>query len=248
MGPRRRIAGRAFILAAALIWPMQAGSQGETMKDFPRTPEDRRIDELGSEARIHSPDDAAVYVFAAAGKFGLDEARIAAFKTVLDRLARAEYAAVLHPSRRIPESRIAGTFNRMMAEWSAPAWARTSIEEVHGLRMGVAKVFLPHGVSRSADGGLSNAARPVEAVYVLRLLEGQRPWLPRHKEEMEKGYYGNFTEPGGLPRFVPGKPPSAEAARQEREYVEARDKYLAEHSLAELTLKMQELLTNLGLD
>ncbi len=219
------------------------------MAEFPRAPHDRRIDELGSTDRIHSLGDAKDYLAAVLEKFGLHQVNIPGFEGIRERLATAEYSAVVNPNRRIRESVVAQAFNRIMDEWNAPKWAPTSTEEVHNLRLGLAKVFLPHIIAHAPTGEVQDAIRPVEAVYLLCLLEFNRRVLLGNKEKggnsPPTSHPPAHTDGAGL--FVPVRP-SEEALQKQREYLQARDSFFARHPGIDLTLRMHDLLKSLNVD
>lgn len=126
----------------------------------PPFPREARVDELGSANRIRSEADALTYIQAlfdhwAMGLFrGFDE----------NRLARAEYAAVRDPQKRIPESLVVKTFNALVDKWGAPRSIRVTVEELHAFR---AEFMYPQAAGCLPDGSYPRDFRPAEAVYML---------------------------------------------------------------------------------
>src|SRR5467141_4836589 len=97
-------------------------------------PEDRQVDELGAPDHIRAEADARAYVDALVKRWDPNEtnAHLPEFE---ERLARAEYAAVRNPEKRIPEAQVAKTFNGRMDEWQMPGWVHISVAELHAFRI-----------------------------------------------------------------------------------------------------------------
>jgi hypothetical protein len=231
----------AFFLGASSLSPQSPSvghsTHGASMNEFPRSAIDKKVDKLGAE--ILSEEDAQAYVEALAERFGLDETQLPGSDKLKLRLARAEFAAVREPSRRIPEAKVADVFNEWMDEMDAPKWARASVSQVHNLRLGVAKVLLPHVVDRSSQGDILNTVRPAEAIYLLWLVEFQfrTPPLPDTGERSSSA-----------PRPFEASRPTRETLQRLHSYETARQKYFNRQLGAELQLQVMKLFDALGLD
>ena len=124
--------------------------------------EDARIDDLGSADRIRSEADALAYIQALRPQMltplsNFDE----------DRLARAEYAAIRDPQKRIPESLVVNRFNALVDELSAPASSHVTVEELHVFRAVFFCLRYPRAAAPLPDGSLPRDFRPAEAFYLL---------------------------------------------------------------------------------
>lgn len=197
----------------------------------PLLPADRRIDDLGRTSQIRSEVDARAYVQAFIDKFDLGSKGFSQLDAWASLLAKAEYDALQNPSRQIPEKVIAQTFDRLMDQWNTPAWTRVSISEFHSFRVAMASVLYPQSVSRLPDGSISRECRPVEAVYLVYLLESQRGIPPAMRKAMQEGPWPPaFPEgsSGGSPRWAPSTRNSFDW-QHEREYREARSLYFENH-------------------
>jgi hypothetical protein len=115
------------------------------MAEFPLSPADRKIDELGAEGRIHTEADAQYYVQAFLYKLGVNKESMGQIETFKLRLARAEYLAVKDPSNRIPEALVADAFNRLMDDWGTPTWTRiNNVDEIAtDVQQGIVYVTVP---------------------------------------------------------------------------------------------------------
>lgn len=165
----------------------------QKMSKFPLSFTDRRIDELGAEARIQTETDAEAYVGAFLEKFKLDEAEPQLSNMWKARLVRAEFDAVLHPEKRIPEEVVAEAYNQLMERWKAPAWTRVSLDELRVLRTAISMGLYPQSMPLLADGQLSRSCRPTEALYLVYLLQA-RGGLPAGLENMAgTGEWPNAT-------------------------------------------------------
>jgi len=234
-----------LVSAALLVLPAWRSSQ---LLESHLSPVDRKIDELGAETRIRSHKDAEAYIEALVKRFGLDEARLPDLDELKSRLARAEYAAVHEPSRRISEARVANVFDKWMGEMSAPKWARTSVSQVRDLRLGVAKILLPHVIRRSPQGDIPDTVRPAEAIYLLWLLEFQ--FRSPHTTEgaaLNPNTAGMPDRTESLRPFHASRP-TGETLQRQHSYETARENYFNRHSGAELQLRVTQLFDTLGID
>jgi hypothetical protein len=219
------------------------------MPDLPRSPIDKRIDELGAESRILSEADAETYIGALLEKFDLDETRLPGLGTLKSSLAKAEYAAIRDPSKRIPEAMVVHVFNELMAEWNSPDWTRISSDELHVFRIVVSMALYPRSVSRSPDGSLSHDCRPVEALYLIYLLQSRGGVSLDLRVKVQSGEW-----PKAVPRQLESLGPSvvrlksegspAEAQRL-REYLTARARYFADHPGSGLRTEVDNLFGKL---
>jgi hypothetical protein len=172
----------------------------QNMSKFPLSFTDRRIDELGAEAQIQTETDAEAYVEAFLEKFKLDEVEPRLINMWKARLARAEFAAVRHPERRIPEDVVADAFNQLMEKWKVPAWTRVSLDELRVLRTAISIRVYPRSMPLFADDRLSRTCRPTEALFLVYLLQA-RGGLP--------------TELTNVPRTGAGEWPNTVTTDQE---------------------------------
>jgi len=124
----------------------------------------QQIEELGNPDHIHSEADALAYVEAL-------HARMLPPFTDLDtgRLARAEYAAIRDPQKRIPESLVAKTFNALADKWQAPA-SKITIEELHLFRIAYFVRLHSRTAGLQPDGSFPRDCRPAEAFLLLEEL------------------------------------------------------------------------------
>ena len=135
-----------------------------TAPDFPLDPTDKKIDELGSETLIRSESDVQVYIDALLEKFRITEERVPGLQKFKSRLVLAEYEAVLGPKKRIPESTVSDTFNKLMDEWNTPQWTRITVTELHAFRMLMSRYLFPKSATRLPDGQIAHDSRPLEAL------------------------------------------------------------------------------------
>ncbi|MGH7867664.1 MAG: hypothetical protein ACREP9_08560 [Candidatus Dormibacteraceae bacterium] len=221
------------------------------MVSFPLSPVDAKINSLGARSNIHSARDAEAYIDALLQKHRFDDPKLPGLSEVKARVARAEYSAVEDPSREIPEHVIAEAFNRMMDEWSAPPWTRISEKELHAFRALKALVLYPAVVSRSHGGDLSPTSRPVEALYVLYLLQAGGGVPAELREKVKEG---------GWPDLLSSRQatiqsqklqlitPNPEKARRQREYFAARDAHFQSHPILDPVEEVNRLLNALRIE
>ena len=129
---------------------------------------------------IHSEADAREYVNLLWKHFAPDVPKWIA-RSTLDRVARAEYAAVAG-GEFIPEDRIANSFNNFVQRIGAPDWAHVTPEELHAIRAGElasAKAtwnsypniwLMPNIYHVGSAGNLAPGCRAVEALKMLYTL------------------------------------------------------------------------------
>jgi hypothetical protein len=101
--------------------------------------------------------------------------------SILDRVARAEYAAVAR-GKVIPEERIANSFNTFMQRLEAPDWTHVTAEELRTMRVGelvTARATwnsypniwtMPNVYHVDSNGNLAPGCRAVEALKLLYTL------------------------------------------------------------------------------
>ena len=221
------------------------------MTHFPRSPADRRIDHLGAEARIQTETDAEAYVAAFVDKFELDEVeprRINAWKS---RLARAEFDAVRHPKKRIPEEVVAAAFNQMMERWKVPAPARVSVDELHILRTAISIQMYPQSMALLAAGQPPPSCRPTEALYLVYLLQARGGFPAELENVVRTGKWPNTAAadqelPMSL-RVRLSKMSSAEAMRLSA-YLAARTRYFADQRDNGFQQEVEELFRKFRID
>jgi hypothetical protein len=219
------------------------------MAQFPLLPLDRKIDELGVEGRIQSEDDANSYVQALVDRLGFEKKGLPQLSEFKAHLAHAEYMSVANPSKRVPEALVAEAFNDLMGEWGAPSWTRiNSVYELHAFRVVMSLIMNPKSVSRLPGGNVSTTCRPVEAVYLLWLLDYQMGIPPALREKL--------ADPGwlaSLPQNFAAKPPAMRQAdalgsddsKRRLEYLSSRSKYFAQYSIEEAATRIARILSTL---
>jgi|SRR5580704_553780 hypothetical protein len=162
------------VLAATIVLTKPVSLRPiQNMSNFPLSFTDRKIDELGAEARIQTETDAEAYVGAFLEKFKLDEVEPGLIDMWKARLARAEFDAVRHPQKRVPEEVVAEAFNQLMERWKAPAGTRVSLDELRVLRTAISIRVYPQSMPLLADNKLSRSCRPTEALYLIYLLQAR---------------------------------------------------------------------------
>lgn len=207
---------------------------------YAATPDLRQIDELGDPGHIQTEADARAYIETLVKRWGPKETN---YPDLIDRLARAEYAAVRNPARLIPESQVAKAFNLLMDKWEMPSWTRISVPELHAFRISYALTVYPRSVARLPDQSIAPSCRPSEALFLLHMLDFREGIPPNIREEVRES---NFPwsilkrlkwsrpeqpiEPGLHPAYTP----TAEDSRQRVEYTTCRRKYFATHPESEL--------------
>jgi hypothetical protein len=218
-------------------------------------PEDRQIDELGAPEQIRTEADARAYVEALVKRWDPNETNphLPEFK---EQLTQAEYAAVRNPERRIPESQVAKTFNRLMDEWQMPGWTRISVPELHAFRIIYASGVYPRSVARLPDRSIAPGCRPTEALFLLDMLNfsgGVPPqirdqvranrwplsllkrleWSRPTERRVEEGLRAETTPtPDGL---------------QRHKYWTLQRNYFANHPTIRFESEVQELFSQLGI-
>jgi hypothetical protein len=203
--------------------------------------QDRQIDEIGSPGHIRTEADAKPYVEALWRRWGYNPnetyPHLAEFE---EQLARSEYAAVRDPSKLIPESRVAKTFNKLMDEWQMPSWTRISVSELHAFRFTSATAMYPRSVARLPDQTIAPSCRPTEAVLLIFLLDNNAPMLPEIREQVRNSRFPwsllkqmkELVSKPDIPsaEFPPRTPPERE--RREAQYMASRDKHFASHPVS----------------
>jgi hypothetical protein len=218
------------------------------MTQLPLSPVDRKIDELGVEDRIQSEDDANSYVQALIDRVGFEKKGLSQLGEFKAHLAHAEYLSVTNPSRRLPEALVAGAFNELMREWGTPPWTHiNNDDEMHAFRVVMSLIANPRSVSRLPDGTIATTCRPVEAVYLLWLLDYQMGIPPGLREKL-----GEPEWTASLPEKLEIKTSPvlrAEAgpsdAKRRLEYLAARSKYFSKYSTEEATTRIARILSTL---
>ncbi len=243
------------VCAVSLAIIIIAGSftfGAKIVADFPLSTIDKKIDELGTESRIHSEGDAEAYIDALLEKYKIDDTRLPGLPRFKARLIRAEYAGVRDSSKRIDERVVAEAFNKIMDRWGTPVWTRISIKEFHAVRVLMSSMLYPHAAPRSSDGHVADRCRPVEALYLIYLLETNRRVLPGIRELLKTGRWPGedlLMEQKKVARreVRPASGTQAEPQR-DQEYVEARTKYFQDHPSDDITVQINELFAALSID
>jgi hypothetical protein len=135
-----------------------------------------RINEVAGS--IHSEADARKYLDLLWNYFS-DGAPKWFVPSILERVARDEYEAVVH-GRYISEERIAQSFNNFVQQIGAPDWARVTPEELRTIRDGEFKSakavwgdscaniwMMPNAYHVDASGKLAPGCRAVESLKLL---------------------------------------------------------------------------------
>ncbi len=200
------------------------------------TSTDRQIDELGAADHIRTEADARAYVDALMKRWDPNETNphLAEFE---ERVARAEFAAVRNPEKRIPESQVTKTFNRLMDEWQMPGWAHISVAELHAFRITAASAVYPRSIARLPDGRIALDCRPTEALFLLYMLDFSGGVPPQIRQQVRETHFPwnvlkrfkwsrpamNPIEPGPHPA-----PPNPESL-QRHKYSTLRANYFSRH-------------------
>jgi hypothetical protein len=227
------------IMSAAIFFvvTLDSGTGGSGSK-FPLSAVDRRIDELGSEWRIASEQDAQALVEALLAKFEIDERKSPGLAGFVSRLAKAEYAALRDPTQRIPENSVAEAFNLLMDRMDTPQPTRVSVEEVHAFRVSRSLMFYPSWVNREPDGNLPKTLRPVEATYLVYLLYSNGGVADNIRQAVsERGL--PRTDPSTLTTTVSqlglrAMSLSPSEAKRRSDYWKSTHRYLASHSASDV--------------
>jgi len=218
-------------------------------------PVDRQIDELGAPDHIRAEADARAYVDAFVKRWDPKEtnAHLSEFE---ERLARAEYAAVRNPEKRIPESQIAKTFNGLMDEWQMPGWAHISVAELHAFRIPYALAVYPRSVARLPDESIAPSCRPTEALFLLHMLDSNEGIASYIRDYVRESHFPwnvlkrlKLWHPTAIPIVQPGlhlAPPSPDGSKR-LEYETLRRRYFASHPDATFDRTMNELFAQLGI-
>lgn len=218
-------------------------------------PVDRQIDELGAPSHIRTEADAKLYVEALMKRWGPNETNphMAEFE---ERLARAEYAAVRDPERRIPESQVVQTFNRLMDEWQMPGRAQISVSELQTFRIGYACAIYPRSVARLPDESIAPSCRPTEALFLLHMLDSNEGIASYIRDYVRQSHFPwnvlkrlKFWRPAAIPVFQPRlhpAPPSPDDSRNAR-YDTLRRRYFGSHPDANLESVTNEIFAQLGI-
>lgn len=219
------------------------------MSQLPLLPMDRKIDELGVEQRIQSEADAALYVQALIDRVGFEKKGLPQLSEFKAHLAHAEYLSVENPARRVPEALVANAFNELMGEWATPAWTHiNNVSELHAFRVVMSVIANPRSVSRLPDGTVATTCRPVEAVYLLWLLDYQMGIPPALRERLHD------------PKWIASLPQTLEIktspvvradteapsdAKRRLEYLGRRSMYFSRYSAKETTARIARILSTL---
>jgi hypothetical protein len=217
-------------------------------------PEDRQVDELGAPDHIRTEADARAYVIALVKRWDPRKTNphLAEFE---ERLAQAEYAAVRDPTKLIPESQVAKTFNRLMDEWRMPAWTRVSVPELHAFRITYASSVYPRSVARLADGSIAFGCRPTEALLLLHMLDFIGGVPPEIREKVRESPFPwsllkrlRWSRPAMEPVEYGLHPaPLNPDSRQRHEYITCRNVYFASHPAISFESEVGDIFSQLGI-
>lgn len=202
-----------------------------------------QINDLAAPEHLQTEADAMKYIAALWTHFNLDSFEDQGFK---ERLGESEFLAVQNPSARVSNARIADVFNELMREISAPASMRVTEDEVFRFRKRLvyfprASFVFPNLFARTSDGNLDQQARPIEALFVIYLLQ-----------------YGSNIEAIKQPVEVPNGQMKARStitttvvtgpSPREAEYNAAVEQYFRAHSEAAIKQSTDRLLSKLLAD
>jgi hypothetical protein len=199
-----------------------------------------RINELAAPANITSEESAESYVSVLASQWQMGGSTYADVK---QRLARAELAAIQDSRRRVSADLVAEAFNRLMLELGAPESMHISGSEVRRFRYNYAQLparafIYPNMFARAADGTLSPDCRPVEALFLLYILQyGPNP----------EAAQGDMSSNNPGRRISSQHPQAMLASGRETEYRTALDTYFRSHSIAHFLAAADHILTSIGL-
>jgi hypothetical protein len=211
--------------------PQQTTQQSSDI-GYALIPVDRQIDDLGVPERIRTEADALAYVEILVKRWGPSPKELPDLAEFEQRLARAEYAAVRNPEKRIPESQVAKVFNQLMDEWQMPRWTRISVSELHVFRWHYATAIYPRSVLRLPDESIAPNCRPTEALLLLHFLttEGSVPPAMRKiaRDSTFPWTFLKYLEPSSW-RNPPENPPESGLGPKYMEFSNCRDKYFASH-------------------
>ncbi len=219
-------------------------------------PVDRQIDELGAPDHIRTEADAKTYVEALMKRWGDPNETNPHLAEFEERLARAEYAAVRDPERRIPESKVVKTFNRLMDQWQMPGSAHISVAELHTFRIPYTCAIYPRSVARLPDESIAPSCRPTEALFLLLMLDSNQGIASYIREYVRQCQFPwnilkrlKLWHPVPIPIFEQGlhpAPPDPDALQKFR-YDNLRRRYFARHPDVSLETAVNEVFAQLGI-
>ena len=170
-------------------------------------------------AQIHSEADASAFVKQIADFFSKELPPAWATRTVLQRVAHAEYESVHDSASLIPEQRIAHVWNQYVREIEAPEEMLVTAAEIHNMRDGeftLAQFIwaqgqtiwaVPNIYAVGSDGKVSpDGCRAVEALRVIYDLHALFQNLRAARERLQKGILASdevakrFTEANPRPK------------------------------------------------
>jgi hypothetical protein len=202
-------------------------------------PEDARIVELGSADHIRSEADALAYIHALRNR---TVRPLSEFDE--ERLARAEYAAIRDPQKRIPESAIVKTYDALVDQLGAPASNHVTVEELHVFRTEL--LLYPRAMERLPDGSLRPDCRPIEAFNLLsQLIYSGGVWHPYRTQVGTARWLWSL-----LPTFWPSPPKTLAAVShtQKHRFAAARERYFASHPDFNSQQLCNDLFSRLGIN
>jgi hypothetical protein len=188
----------------------------------------RKLDAAASADHIKSETDALRYVNVLSGLYQFKEIEPQRLDSMKKKLAAAEWEAVSHQAAWITEMQVAAAFNKLVERYGHPEF-KIGEREVHSERMRLSALY-PHMFGRKPDGSIEPLCRPVEAVYVLFLLDFQ-------------AQFADDTRPTRTPGLSIDPVLSAHAS----EYRKARMQFLRTHSVADIEQAALDSVSVMGI-
>jgi hypothetical protein len=220
------------------------------------------INELAGN--IHSEADARAFVDAVAERVGGKELPSWATASVRDRVAHAEYGAVLDPSKLIPEQRVVNVWNEYVRELDAPEKTLVTVAEVHNLRdaqysmnksMWKKEQFpqslwtMPDVYAVGNDGKVANGCRAVEALRTLHDMFSFFPSVLSARGRVAKGVLvsdlvkQSTKEQASRPQAVGSHPGST--SMEAKPVLAAEIRYVQAHGEVDYLLLLERLYEEL---
>jgi hypothetical protein len=219
-----------LILGGLMLYQLGGRAQRSTTVAF-----SERINHLASPSSIRSKESALLYVNTFADAWGADDQ---SFRYLRERIASAELLSVQDPGVRIPEDRIAKAFNTLMNELGAAQEMRITGKEVQHFRSNFFRIAnaYPNMLARRADGSLDDRCRPVEALYLIFLLQ-----FGPNLEASRSSLTVSAQQKGPSVTRVTLRA----ATTREKQYSAAVDQYFRTHSVPTFNQTLNQILDEL---
>src|SRR5207248_10289291 len=129
---------------------------------------------------------------------------------------------------------------------------RISVEELHAFRTVISMGLYPRSAPRSSDGHISRNCRPVEAIYLIYLLQSRGGISVQLREIVKSGEWPRATPDNYVPSAVLmvrlKTDTNPDEMRRLREYLTARATYFADHPSRDFQREVDDLLRRLRID